>query len=81
MRYRATVKRMSVSIYDEAYRKARRRAAVLDTSVSALVRKFLQSLASEESDFERRKNLQAEVLEAVKSFRARDHLSREKVHR
>ena len=37
---------------DEAYRKARIKAAELDTSVSALVREFLQSLVSEGSDFE-----------------------------
>jgi hypothetical protein len=38
------------------------------------------SLGTEESDFERRKRLQDEVLQTVESFRARDRLSRDGVH-
>jgi hypothetical protein len=56
------------------------KAAELNTSVSALVREFLENLGSEKSDFERRRRLQDEVLETVKSFRARDRLSRDEVH-
>jgi hypothetical protein len=48
--------------------------------VSALVREFLAGLAGEESDFERRKRLQAEVLISVKRFRAGDRLRREALH-
>ena len=74
------MKNITVSISDEAYRQARIRAAELDTSVSALVREFLQSLVSEESDFERRKRLQTEVLATVRSFRGSDRLSRDEIH-
>jgi hypothetical protein len=74
------VKNITVSIPDDVYRRARIKAAELDTSVSALVRDFLMSLGTEESDFERRKRLQDEVLATVESFRARDRLSRDEVH-
>lgn len=74
------MKNITVSISDEAYRRARIRAAELDTSVSALVRDFLQSLSSEESEFERRRRLQDEVIETIGSFRARDRLTRDELH-
>ena len=54
------------------------RAAARDTSVSALVRDFLESLGDEESDFARRKRLQAEVLASVRRFRAGGRLTRDK---
>ena len=74
------MKNITVSISDEAYRQARIKAAELDTSVSALVREFLQSLVSEASDYERRKKLQDEVLATVQSFQAGDRLSRDETH-
>ena len=48
--------------------------------MSALVRGFLESLGEGESDFERRKRLQAEVLASVRRFRAGDRLERDEVH-
>jgi plasmid stability protein len=80
MCYCVNVKNITVTVPEDVYRKARIKAAELDTSVSALVRDFLNQLASEESDFERRKRLQDEVLATVESFRAHDCLSREEVH-
>lgn len=62
------------------YRRARVKAAEQDTSVSAVVREFLIRFASGESDFERGKRLQAEVLATIRSFRAGDRLRREAVH-
>jgi hypothetical protein len=56
------------------------KAAERDSSVSALVREFLMTLGQEESDFERRKRLQSEVLASVKSFRAGDRLTRDEAH-
>ena len=49
------MKNITVSLDDETYRRARIRAAERDTSVSALVKKFLTGLAGEMSDNERRK--------------------------
>jgi hypothetical protein len=74
------VKNLTISLPDRVYRRARIEAAERDTSVSALVREFLMSLVEEESDFERRKRLQDEVLASIRSFRAGDRLTRDRVH-
>ena len=74
------MKNITVSLPDDLYRRARIRAAEQDTSVSALVRQFLMTLGEGESDFERRKRLQADVLAGVRSFRAGDRLSRNQAH-
>ena len=74
------MKNITVSLPDDIYRRARIKAAERDTSVSALVREFLTSLGEQESDFERRKRLQAEVLASVKDFRAGDRMTRVEAH-
>jgi plasmid stability protein len=77
------VKNITVSLDEGVYRRSRIVAAERQTSVSALVRDFLVSLASadEESDFDRRKRLQAEVLASVGGFRASSRVTRDEVHR
>lgn len=74
------MKNITVSLPDEVHRRARIEAAQRDTSVSALVREFLISLGAGESDFDRRKRLQADVLGTVRSFRGKDRLKRDEVH-
>lgn len=76
------MKNITVSLDDEVYRRARIKAAELDTSVSALVRKYLIELSGEETDFERRKRLEEEVLRKIRGrgFSAKDRLSRDEVH-
>jgi plasmid stability protein len=74
------VKNITISLPDELYRRVRIKAAERDTSVSGLVRDLLASIGEEESDFERRKRLQDEVLASIQSFRAGGRLSREQVH-
>jgi plasmid stability protein len=74
------VKNITVSLDDELYRRARVRAAELDTSVSAVVRRFLEDFAGGESDFERRRRLQDETLATITEFRAGDRLTRDEVH-
>jgi uncharacterized protein YdaU (DUF1376 family) len=74
------VKNITVSLDDDAYRRARVVAAERDTSVSALVRAFLISLGDEETDFERRKRLQDEVLRSIVAFRANERLTRDAAH-
>lgn len=61
---------ITVTLPDEAYRRARIRAAELNTSVSALVRRFLLETGTAETDFERRHRNQNELLATVKAFRA-----------
>jgi hypothetical protein len=76
------MKNITVSLDEEVYRRARVKAAELDTSVSALVKTYLVELAGQETDFERRKRLQDELLARVKrhGFSARDRLTRDEVH-
>ncbi len=74
------VKNITISVSDDVYRKARIRAAELDTSVSALVRDFLEQVTEKESEFERRRRLQQEVLASIGQFRAGDRLSRDEAH-
>ncbi len=69
-----------MTVDDEAYRRARVRAAELDTSLSAVVRDFLIEFAGAETDFERRKKLQDRTLASIRAFRASDRLSRDEVH-
>jgi hypothetical protein len=74
------VKNITVSLDDDIYRRARMKAAERDTSVSALVRDYLVRLSEGESDFERRKRLQSEVLKSIAAFRAGDRLTRDETH-
>jgi plasmid stability protein len=75
------MKNITVSVDDEVYQRARIRAAHRNTSVSALVRQFLESLDEGTTDFESRCRLQDEVVASIQSFRAGDRLGRDEVHR
>ena len=74
------MKNITVSVDDETYRRARIKAAERDTSVSALVRGYLASLAREESDFERLKREEKELRASIKGFSASDRLPREELY-
>ena len=90
------MKNITVSVDEETHRLARIRAAEMDTSVSALVRNYLRSLArgrddeaASRSEFvetnrERRRRLLSEVFEEIRTtrsgFRASDNISREALH-
>jgi len=75
------VRNITVSVDDETYRRARIKAAELDTSVSALVKRFLAELAVDASDAERLKREERELRARIVAFRAGDRVSREDVHR
>ena len=74
------MKNVTVSLDDETYRRARMKAAELDTSVSALVRRFLADLAAGESETERLKRQERALRERITTFRGGDRLSRGRVH-
>ena len=66
------MKNITVSVDERTYRKARIRAAELDTSVSALVRDYLNALVAEapgeervETADERRRRLLQDVIEKI----------------
>jgi hypothetical protein len=79
--YCVKVKNITVSVDDDTYRRARTKAAQQDTSVSALVRRFLVALASDESDADRLRREERALRARVVAFSAADRLSREDVHR
>ena len=79
--YCNNVKNITVTVDDDTYRRARIKAAERDTSVSALVARFLTELAAGETDTERLKREERALRERIVSFRAADRLAREDVHR
>ncbi|MBS1826462.1 MAG: ribbon-helix-helix protein, CopG family [Acidobacteria bacterium] len=74
------MRNITVSVDDETYRRARVAAAALDTSVSALVKAYLQQLATVETESERLKRQEREIREKISNFTARTRLSRDEVH-
>ena len=78
--YSVTVRNITVSVDDDTYRRARLKAAEQDTSVSALVRRFLTELAADESSTERLKREERALRARIVSFRASDRLSRDALH-
>ena len=74
------MKNITVSIDEDTYRRARMKAAAQDTSVSALVRRFLTELASGESDAERLKREERELRARISAFSAGDRLPRDDAH-
>lgn len=79
-----TVKNITVSVDDELFHRARVRAAQQRTTVTALVREFLQRLTGEEPSFERLQREQNELIAQIRAahlgFSARDRLGRADVH-
>jgi hypothetical protein len=65
---------------DETYRRARTKAAEQDTSLSALVRRFLVELVSEESAERGLERQERELRAQIRDFCASDRLSREDAH-
>jgi hypothetical protein len=74
------VRNITVSVADDVYRTARIRAAELGKSLSALVAEFLSSLSERETEFARLEAKQRRVQGEIRSFRARDRLTRDDVH-
>jgi len=75
------VRNVTVSLPDEVYRSAKIKAAERNTSLSALVRQFLQSLGEEEDEFRKLERLQEQAFSEIKRFRASPRLKREELHR
>ena len=75
------MKNITVSVDDETYRRARIKAAERDTSVSALVKRFLGELAAEECEAEQHKREERALRERITRFRAADRVSRDDIHR
>lgn len=74
------MRNITVSVDDETYKRARIAAAELDTSVSALVKAYLEQLTLQESESERLKRTEREIRAQITSFTASNRLSREDLH-
>jgi hypothetical protein len=74
------MRNITVSLDEDTYRRARMIAAERDTSVSALVKRFLVELASGETEFERLKREERELRTRVTNFSASDSLPRDEIH-
>ena len=72
---------ITVTVDEDTYRNARIAAVSMGTSVSALVRQYLNELGAGESEFERLKRLELELRSKVTKFSASDRLSRDEIHR
>ena len=75
------MKNITVTVDDETYRAACIKAAEQDTSVSALVKRFLTELASGESNTERLRRDERALRERIATFRAANRIPREDLHR
>jgi hypothetical protein len=75
------VKNITVSVGDETYRQARAKAAEQDTSLSALVRRFLIELVKEESSERGLARRERELRAQIGNFSAADRLPREEAHK
>ncbi len=78
--YCEDMKNITVSLDEEVYRRARIKAAEQDTSVSALVKRFLVELASEEPGSMALERAERELRARIRSFSAGNRLSRDDVH-
>lgn len=78
------MKNITVSVDEVVYHRARIKAALMHTSVSALVRESLEQLAGEETEFERLRAQEHALRERIGSrdtaFSAANRFSRDEVH-
>ena len=74
------MKNITVTVDDATYRTARIKAAAMDTSVSALVKKFLSEFGSADTEFERRKRQEQAIRADIQTFSASENLSRDELY-
>jgi hypothetical protein len=65
---------------DETYNRAKIAAAERDASVSALVKAYLEQLASHETELGRLNDQEREVRSQIAAFNASERLSRDELH-
>jgi hypothetical protein len=74
------MRNITVSVEDEVYKRARILAAERDTSLSALVKAYLEQISATESETERLKRAEREIRSRIKGFSAGDRISRDELH-
>lgn len=82
MKHSKKGRRVTLSLDEQTYFRARVAAAERGTSVSALVRSYLESLGSGDSEAHRARlrRVEGELRARITSFRAADRLSRDELH-
>ena len=82
--YCETVKNITVTVNDDIYHRARVWAAQANTTVSALVRQFLEEVSAKETAHEHHQrelmDIIARIRAAVPDFDPNDRLSRDDLH-
>jgi len=78
--YCEIVRNVTVALDDETYRRARVAAAERGTSLSALVRGYLEQLGTGESELDRLKREERALRERITNFRAGNRYSRDELH-
>jgi hypothetical protein len=74
------MKNITLSIDDDTYRRARIAAAERSTTVSAMVREYLQSLGLPGDEAASAADELFSVLDRARGFRAGDRMTREQAH-
>jgi hypothetical protein len=74
------MKNITVSVDDDTYRRARVKAAERDTSISALVKRFLIDFVAQEGAADRLMREERALRERISRFSAAGRLLREEVH-
>jgi predicted CopG family antitoxin len=74
------MKKITVSVDDETYRRVRMKAAEQDTSVSELVRRLLSELTADVGVTERPAREERALRARIRAFSAANRLAREDVH-
>ena len=74
------MRNITVSVDDDTYKRARVAAAERDTSLSALVKAYLEQLVAQETETERLKRQEREIRSRIAEFNASDRLTRDELH-
>jgi plasmid stability protein len=74
------MRNITVSMEDDLVRRAKVRAAQEDSSVSAVVRRFLEDYARTETEFERLRQKEIDLRKQIKHFDAADRLTRDALY-
>lgn len=74
------MKNITLAVDDATYRRARRKAAERGTSVSALVREWLQTLDTTDAGCSEPSKALFDAMDRVKGYSASTRLDRDRVH-
>ena len=74
------MKNITIAVDDETYRRARLKAVERGTSVSALVKQYLDGVAKTADESGKLRRAEDQVRDQIERFRAGDRLTRSELH-